>query len=204
MPNWCFSQVNISGKKKDIDLLEKRFNEALSSNPLNARLGNKWLGNLLYEIGLPEDQIVYGEPRCCGEVLDLWRDTEKSLRLDVESAWGPHLQCVKMFVDNCVGEGAVDILYSSDLFYTNDPSIEGTVYPDYYIGEEVTEDLREIIEGSWDVPAESLEKELAEYLGHPGTLESLGNEISEKLEEFSGDYYVNFHVYEYVPLSELG
>lgn len=210
MPNWCFSDVEIISSKENIDILEGHFKKALSSNPLEADFGNNWLGNLLYYIGLPEEQVIHGSPRCRGSILYFNRDTDndETIRLQTESAWSPHLQCIKMFVDHFVNEDDVDIFYTAEesgcgLYYTNDLYFDGRVYVDYAeYSDDFPTELARLLDHCCDAEEKYVVEALSKYLGHEGTLYELAEEINDQLEETDAGY-VSLNIYEYVELSDL-
>ena len=79
MPNWCFADLMIKTKSiKDAETLEKEFEKAFSSNPLNTGYGNVWLGNLLLQIGMPEEDVIRGPVGCRGSAL-FWEREEDAI-----------------------------------------------------------------------------------------------------------------------------
>lgn len=205
MPNWCYSKVMIETKNlEDAELLEREFERAFSSNPLKADFGNEWLGNLLLQIGMPEEEVLRGPVRCRGSVVD-WGRSDKTLKFDIESAWSPHVGCVKRFVDYYVDDASV--LYTAEepgcqLYWTNDSDVVGTVAIDLYSDGTFPDELEELIRSCCDARQEDIVKALSEYLGHEGTLPEFEAEINKKVREINEDFYVSFNVYQDVPIEE--
>ena len=203
MPNWCFADLMIKTKStKDAETLEKEFEKAFSSNPLNADFGNVWLGNLLLQIGMPEEDVIRGPVGCRGSAL-FWEREEDAIHFQLESAWSPHVECVKLFVDHYVDDASV--LYVAEepgcqLYWTNDSDVVGTVAIDLYSDGTFPDELEELIRSCCDARQEDVVKALSEYLGHEGTFPEFEAEINKKVREINEDFYVSFNVYQDVPI----
>ena len=207
MPNWCFSHVTLNGSKDSMDKLEKAFQEAFASSPIPTDFEDTWLGNLLLKLGYDEDAIQHGDIRCRGSVTDWSRTDDKTIELDVESAWGPHIYCIQLFVQNIDPE--IEMVYTAEepgngLYWTNDPAVVGTVYIDRFDNgdPEFPEGLSACLETIYDAPQENVRQALAKYLGHDGDFDTLTKEISEMVEERDPDSYVYFHIYQEVPMED--
>ncbi len=200
MPNWCYSSVNIRGPKDEIGKFDKQVKEACSSNPLKADFGDWWLGNLLLHLGYKDDDVVQGDIRCRGSIIDYdvsYEENYGDILLSVESAWGPHLGPIVLMRDkyapNC------EILYVAEelgcgLFWSNDPEYYGKWYVDVWDYE--IEDLVPLHD-CVPISDESLVRTLEGILGHSGSISELIQEIRVKYPDSVG-----FDKYENVPLSE--
>jgi len=202
MPNWCFADLMIKTKStKDAETLEKELEKAFSSNPLNADFGNVWLGNLLLQIGMPEEEVIRGPVGCRGSAL-FWEREEDAIHFQMESAWSPHVECVKLFVDHYVEDAS--ITYEAEepgnaLYWTNDPDVAGTVAVDFEeIG--IPDDMADLLWSCQGKKEKEVIKTLSEYLGHMGKLNKLKREINKKGHEFNENFFVAINVYQNVPI----
>ena len=195
MPNWCTSIVTIkTSSEKSADILEEKFGKAMSSNPAKADFGNRWLGNLLLQIGMPKDDVIHRTSlRCRGQILYMLREDEKMISLATETAWEPMIECIRKFVDTYVDDA--DIFYVAEesnmgIFWTNDPDVVGNVWVDY---EDVSAETEELLASIQDEKEKDAAKAFEEYLGHSGKLEDLAEELAE-----NEDAFISVHTYEYV------
>ena len=203
MPNWCYSNVEIVGSEASIDRLEKEFDLALSKDRIRTDFSKEWLGNLLLHIGMSKDEVLNGDVRCRGAVTYFAREAKDRLVMDTETAWVPHMQCIKMFVDHYADDAA--IFYRAEepgccLFWSNDDEYIGHVFIDHYPGEGFPEDLEEAIDQAQYCSKTDVVEMLEEYLGHPGRLEDLESELNEQLQKINADLYVSCNEYQNVPV----
>ena len=201
MPNWCSTEISIRASKESLDKLEKEIEKATSINPPRADFGEKWLGNLLLHIGVPEDEILHGKPRCRGALYYVNRLHDKELYLETETAWSPNVKCIDMFAKHF--DAAAEVTYSATengccLYWTNDPDQTDMVDGDW--SDDIPEDMKELLQASCGAPLESVMLELKDYCGKEcATL----SEYAQQLQQMAGeDYYVNLWTYDYVPIEE--
>jgi hypothetical protein len=98
MPNWCYTQFIFRGNKTEIEDFHAKIIEWTShGNPRSgcSGFGPKWLGNILYGVGL-EDRIDADEDRIrCRGTLNYIDDVEvlsydeATFYIDTETAWVP-------------------------------------------------------------------------------------------------------------------
>lgn len=197
MPNWCSSYVRIKASGKSLDVLESEIEKATDGRYPETDFGNEWLGNLLLHIGMSRDDVIYGDINCRGYIVD-WIKNADEITMDIESAWSPHVKCIKEFCDYFVKDA--DVFYTafepgSEIFLSNDPDYIGTVYIDISDGGDMPEDLLNIIpEGDTELPKDKVRILLEGYLKHSGTFEKLAREIEEQF--YDTDSFIAFHVYE--------
>ena len=204
MPNWCFSSVSITDSKEKLDVIEKEMNNALSANPIGADFGNMWLGNLLLHIGFDKDTVVYGNIRCRGSVVYLDRTKDDELIVDTETAWCPHVTCIKMFARHYSDTAKITYMAEEpgcELFWTNDPETAKKYVVDECIDDK--ENFPEKLEGLitecnlQELDAKALRSVLINAYG-PDDLPSL---IGQAMSEDIGDRnFLSIHAYEYVPI----
>ena len=197
MPNWCFSQVNISDSREHIATIKDELSKAFASNPVGADFGNQWLGNLLLHIGMDKETVIHGDLDCRGSVSYIF-EGDDYIELEMESAWQPHLKCIQKFVET--HSDTARFKYYADepgceLFWTNDPVYAGTVYTDVWLNDP-KENM--FYTGLSDNTKETAYRALKEHLG-----EGSWDELCAKAANVEGDdEYVNIYVYEYVDLDD--
>lgn len=204
MPNWCSSTVNIIASKDSLDILESKINQATSSNKLNAGFGNEWLGNLLLFIGFSDDDVVNGKIRCRGSIDDVSRVSGEMLTLHTTSAWSPHIECIKVFVDHFVDDA--EIYYTAEepgcgLYWTNDDDIAGTIYMDWWYDGDQTECNRRILDlcrDCSDSPKEYVKEAISKLLSCNGSFEELSNKLIELAED--NGVFIDIGEYKYIEI----
>lgn len=98
MPNWCYTDINFYGSKKDISDFFNRIDEYISKNFRTTDFGTNWLGNILCGFGLgdkiddPETKL-----RCRGSLefisdLDIEDENAASFSITTSTAWGPMIK----------------------------------------------------------------------------------------------------------------
>lgn len=203
MPNWCFTSVTIHSTKENLDIIERELVNATSTNPVKADFGNTWLGNLLLYIGMDEDSVVHGDIRCRGSMEDFLRQDDETIDCVIYSAWSPHIQCICKFVDHYVDDA--EIIYTAEepgceLYWTNDPAVEDTVYIDSLIENEMPEEYMKILTFQ-GCNQRILIKYLNDLLNaRASSLEELNVMLNKQLEEY--DNYIGMHAYRYVDIGE--
>lgn len=123
MPNWCISTVSIHSNKKEIELLWNKLQEATSANPEGADFGNMWLGNLVLHVGKKWEDVD-----CRGAISWMNKTSDNIIDIDVESAWSPQLEPIKLMAEKYAPNASV--YYTAEepgceLYYTNDPDMVG-------------------------------------------------------------------------------
>lgn len=202
MPNWCFTNVAIHDDEGKIDTLFDEFSKALSIKS-GSDFGTGWLGNLLMHIGYSEDDASYGQVRCRGTVLSAEKVDKNEINLQTESAWSPHLECVRLFVEKY--SDTAEIIYSAEepgleLYCTNDPLLVGKYVVDKFFDVEPDVDLY----FDYECSKEEIEERLVSLFRDVSGFDNLCKKASEYVESFSEYNYIYFHEYEYVPLDNLG
>lgn len=203
MPNWCYSTVTIEASRTSLEKVKSEMDIALSSNPLNAGFGNEWLGNLLYHIGVSEEEVDYGNTRCRGSVED-YELEDGAIVLHTESAWRPHIQCIKDFVDHYVDDAK--IIYVADepmltLHWTNDPEEVDRVYVMHCLSDRPeSKEIQNLVDSIQGMKKEEAHQKLSLYLNMDGSFEFLVDKLIEKVIEVNADEYLSIYAYEYVAI----
>lgn len=131
MPNWCSTDITITGGKKQVEFLHNKIEEWTSKNAVENGFGKYWLGNILINSGVisAEQLDKVPHPRCRGSLgfSDLNTDTEPAeLYIQTETAWSPMLQ---MWVEVLKKYNLdLEIIYTAtecgcELYLTNDPCL---------------------------------------------------------------------------------
>lgn len=194
MPNWCSSTVRIVASQKSLDILETEFKKAAGSGHSKTDFGDEWLGNLLLHIGMDMPTVLYGPIPCRGQVFCI-EQYDGELHMDVESAWGPHISCIRKFCEHFVDDAEVfytAVEYGNQLFWTNDPEHVGTIIADVYDSGDVPENLQGL-EEIYCEPKENVRKILADCLGHDGTYDALVGEIDNMFRKSHS--YISFDTF---------
>ena len=192
MANDCFTSITITGDPGIIKKITDRMDKAFISD--------KWLGNLLLEIGYSEDDIKTLGVRCRGSV-EYRESYDEEIRIDTDTAWVPMLKVFTKFCDRVVGENNYELVYTAEepgceIFWTNDPCVEGTWYIDVY-GEDVPKGWQDTDPYSWSDAAASKLFSDALKTTEQLTTKEMANKLMYEYEDLS------LHQYEYVPLSEV-
>ena len=194
MANICFTEVTIkTSQKRSADILERRFVETLFPDPAKPDPEDRWLGNLLVQLGMPKEDVLNGKAlRCRGTVVYFMRDDDKTISLSTESAWVPMIKCIRKFVDAHVDDAEVFYIAEEpnmDIFWTNNPDVAGNVWVDW---EEVSAETEKFLVSVRDKKEKDATKAFEERLGHPGKLEKLAEELAE-----TENAFISVHTYEY-------
>ena len=209
MPNWCWSQVHISTDEEKLNKIYEEMKKALSSNPLAASFGNKWLGNLLVYTGMDKDEVLYGNIRCRGSIADYGIDDNGELMMNLDTAWNPQFGAIKKFIEYVLGEDAeYDFQYTAEesgceLYCSNEDEVVDTYYIDAW-NPNGDGDLDELCANYSYCGEETLTKGLIKFLeakGLPtdGSFEELCDRVKEAVEgEDCENGFVSFHKYDYV------
>lgn len=137
MPNWCFTNINISSEnKKGLDELFSLLEDWTSEERNNENgFGHNWLGNIVLnsKIGTV-DTGKKTDCRCRGEIVYM-DNLGGEIVIQTETAWAPIMDIWKRVVDKYL-PGA-EITYSAEesgceIYYTNDPCLQGLYYVDVY------------------------------------------------------------------------
>lgn len=206
MPNWCYTSVNITAPKAQIQALDSFLDNAAASGKIRNDFGEMWLGHILERLGFDEASIRDGRINCRGVIDDI-DVADDSMSLAISSAWGPQIGPV-LLASRCFAPDA-EITYSAeepstDLFMTNDPDMKDAVMVDSYIGEQpddYPEEFRDVHEPlKMDFVMEALKKDL----GHSGTFDKLAWEFMEKYECVSLNAFETVELEDFLPVEEGG
>ena len=201
MPNWCFSSVKIHDSEEKIDRIWSELEIALSSNPYKADFGNSWLGNLLSHIGIdPMDTDV----RCRGSIAYEVKETN-CITLDTESAWGPHIQCIEMFVKQYSDTATIEYVAEEcgcELYWSNSDEIVGAYNVDVFDASLLPDKFKWLEEWVGIVNERDLNEKLASSLGTTGDTEFLINKADDYCSDEAGEVLFSINQYIYVPIGE--
>lgn len=201
MPNWCSTDITITGEKKQVEFLHNKIEEWTSKNAVENGFGKYWLGNILINSGVisAEQLGKVPHPRCRGSIVYLDYDSKEEpaeLYIQTETAWSPMLQ---MWVEVLKKYNLdLEIIYTAtecgcELYFTNDPCLIGKyiidvfgdvegIEPDYEVSEQ---DVIEVLQKLLHTDKNDINKLLKQF--HK-------SEISEKM---------SIYPWEYVPCEEL-
>ena len=215
MPNWCFTQIHISGKKKNIQELYERFSNVIERDDGGQRVGEytsslsrygkRWLGNLLLAVG---ENVETTKIRCRGtvEYYELGADGDE-ISIQTETAWVPMLQCFVKFVNKYAPDA--EITYCAEepgceLYWKNDDAWED-YYVDFYEEEADEETAHRFkmafhTEGATYMYANELTASLETLLNRKGKL--LPDLIAEALRKYE-DSGLRIYQFENIDLCEV-
>lgn len=198
MPNWCSTNIRISGKKNDINRLYKRFSEAIELDDGDRKpgyftsdlthYGQHWLGNLLLYIG---EDVENTNIRCRGTVsyYELCDDGE-GITIQTDTAWVPMIQVFVKFKNKYAPNAEISFCAEEpgcELYWRSDDSWE-KYFVEFY-EEEAEEEAKKIITKllAGNTIEYMCEKSMREFLtcllSHDGEIDSLIAEALEKYEE---------------------
>jgi len=208
MANWIVSYVEIKADEDALETLANEFEEAFSSNPLNADWGNESLVNLLHHIGLSDDECAYGKIGARGWLSEAQYEDD-CIYLTVETANYPQLVCIDEFCKHFVGDGNYDITYTAEdtntgLFWTNDTYARGTVYVDGFALDDTRfANIRDYTDTKYETVVEELMKLLD--IKEDASLEFLVNKANKVIEQEAEDEdaYLEVYPYKYVAIGDL-
>jgi len=208
MTNWCYTSVNITAPKAQIQALDSFLDDAAASGKRRNDFGEMWLGHILERLGYDEQSIREGKKVCrCRGAIKYVDVCEENISLAISSAWGPQIGPV-LLASRCFAPDA-EITYSAEepstgLFMTNDPDLKDAVMVDSYIGEQpddYPEEFRDVHEPlKMDFVMEVLKKDL----GHSGTFDKLAWEFMEKYECVSLNAFETVELEDFLPVEEGG
>ena len=146
MPNWCFTDIKMTGEKEKVQFLHDKIEEWTSKDYMQNGFGNTWLGNIVLGSGIAieEDIDKHDAPRCRGSIvytdIDLFDTNNAELTVQTETAWNPMMKMWSMINEQY--DLNLDIVYSAEepgceLYLTNDPDIAGTYIIDAYDMDEI-------------------------------------------------------------------
>lgn len=196
MPNWCNTNIKISGR--DADKFERFVQEAAANASVKTDFGNEWLGYLLIHAGLKEDEVTtsreYGN--CRGSVFPVGGNGSDGYVYDCDSAWSP---CVDVFDTVCLLKGFdVDIDYLAvepgcGIYYASSYEYAGGEYIlDGYAAK--GSGLEDILpdEGMVTVTKEELERRLRKHFNdNISSFKSLLDKVYDL--ETDGDSYLSIN-----------
>ena len=130
MPNWCWTDCTIVCKSnKDRNIILDELDKVKQDEGIENGFGNLWLGNLLYHIGYPKEDICNGDVcECRGEIEYFDESKDKEVQLGIESAWEPMLKVIRLFANKYIS--GYKIRYVSEesgcgMYITNQRDVRG-------------------------------------------------------------------------------
>ena len=146
MPNWCFTDIKMTGEKEKVQFLHDKIEEWTSKDYMQNGFGNTWLGNIVLGSGIATEEDIdkHDAPRCRGSIvytdIDLFDTNNAELTVQTETAWNPMMKMWSMINEQY--DLNLDIVYSAEepgceLYLTNDPDIAGTYIIDAYDMDEI-------------------------------------------------------------------
>ena len=119
MPNWCYTQYKIIGKKDEVQDLYSKIQQLQNlEEPLEPNgFGNLWLGCLVTILGGNWKDIY-----CRGKIIDFSLDDDSIMSIDTETAWS-EMQEVRQLIQQIYP--SLEILYYEEepgwgIYQTND------------------------------------------------------------------------------------
>ena len=149
MPNWCFTNITMTGQKEKVQFLYDKIEEWTSKDYMDNGFGHTWLGNIVLGSGIAtkEDIDDRDAPRCRGNIvyLDIYiidSDTAE-LTVQTETAWCPMMKMWSMINEHYYLN--LEIIYTAEepgveLYITNDYDVAGTYIMDAYDIDEIQTD----------------------------------------------------------------
>lgn len=161
MPNWCYTQISVNcSSETKAQEIEKLFNEWLEKGKEDSDFKRNWIGSILKYSGLGQPDSE-GCPRCRGSIADI-NVEDNILSFYTETAWAPMLQWLKFVTDKY--DPNAEIIYTAEepgcgIYYSNDPTVIGTVYIDNWTGEAINGvDVESAYDCSADYAKETVKK----------------------------------------------
>lgn len=137
MPNWCYTNITMSGQPDNVKWLRDKVEEWTSENLYENGFGKNWLGNIVIGAELASyDEICNGDPNkieqppnCRGSLVYMDIDSDNtSLTISTETAWTPKMNMWRMINDQ-YNLGLEIIYYAEEpgigIFVSNDPTEVG-------------------------------------------------------------------------------
>lgn len=124
MPNWCYTDITITGEKKDIKLLHDELEKATSRNYINNGFGTSWLGNVVEYMGHSYEDVL------CRGIIDDMQLSDGRLDIFIETAWGPQMEPIIMMLDHLGLTNKTVFTFTAieegcGMYDTNDASLVG-------------------------------------------------------------------------------
>jgi hypothetical protein len=188
MPNWCFSEISITGDKKELSILKDNLEKAKIHKGTENSFGEGWLGNIVEYLGYDYNSIP-----CRGSITD-YNYLDNEIILTTETAWGPIMKPILMLVDKFAPNSQT--LYFSEepgccIFCTNDPDIVGKYRLD------VWDDRIDIDDWVYEPQSQDDLKDWLEELLHKK------DGFNRLLKEASKEYDFSINKYEYCDINDL-
>ncbi len=133
MPNWCSTNITITGLNGKAKQIHKEWQKWLEEGKDLSDFKEAWLGSLMIGKGIGDPtKDDYTGPYCRGCLTDLEVINEDQLSLDMETAWSPMLDCITALVSDYP---EAEITYSAieqgnGVYLTNDADVIGKYYID--------------------------------------------------------------------------
>lgn len=158
MPNWCFTNITMTGQIEKVQFLHDKIKEWTSKDYAQNGFGNNWLGNIVLGSGIATEENIdkRDAPRCRGTIINLeidfldpcaigfyfglMKQQNAALKIQTETAWNPMMKMWSMINERY--NLNLNIVYSAEelgceLYLTNDPDIAGTYIIDAYDMDEI-------------------------------------------------------------------
>ena len=205
MPNWCRTTIRIRAGIEAINKLEAEIAQATAINPCKANYGShgeKWLGNLLLHIGVPEEEVLHEASNCNGTLEIVNRLADEELFLATVTAWTPMMRCIERFVKHYAADAAITYCLQESgcgTYWTNDPETADTVDGEWSY--DILPDMDELLQAVCGNPLASVMEELKDYYGQEcSTLSEYAHLLAQQTGK--DDYAILLWVYKYVPIEE--
>lgn len=161
MPNWCFTNITMTGQAEKVQFLYDKIKEWTSKDYTQNGFGNNWLGNIVLGSGIATEkdiderdatrcrgtiinlEIDFLDPCAIGFYFGLTRHQNAALKIQTETAWNPMMKMWSMINERY--NLGLDITYTAEepgceLYLTNDPDIADTYIIDAYDMDEIQTD----------------------------------------------------------------
>lgn len=213
MPNWCFTNITMTGQIEKVQFLHDKIKEWTSKDYAQNGFGNSWLGNIVLGSGIASEEDIdkRDNPRCRGTIINLeidfldpcaigfyfglTRQQNAALKIQTETAWNPMMKMWSMINERY--NLGLDITYTAEesgceLYLTNDPIVAGTYIIDAYDMDDIQTDYG--IRGTYVV------RELQKLLS---TTESDIEKLINIFEESEYSDHMTIGKYSYLDIEDL-
>lgn len=187
MPNWCFTKIVIThDDTNELKVFDKLLDQWTSRNYKTNGFGHNWLGNIVLGSGIGTvDTNPETDFECRGTIdhKEIYMD---ELIIDTSTAWKPMLRMWVELVNKFIPDANITYTAeesSDDLYYTNDPDLEGKY---------VIDSWDERVESDYEAEESNVIKTLQELL------ETTESDVDKLIQmSFDKENYVGIHKWEY-------